>query len=765
MVTSNDETPDRSSPTPTKQVTRKNTVSVDWQHDLKRLQTGTHHDPFHFLGWQKINRGVLLRVFMPAAEQVKLGDKLFQRLEGSDCFELKLTIKSKNSDPHPLLDWQSKKDHQWYQTRTPYTFAPVLGELDLHLLGEGKHLQAWKVLGANLIDIEGVSGCLFAVWAPGVKRVSVVGNFNDWDGRRYPMRSRGETGIWELFVPGLSAGEAYKYEILSAHDQVVLKADPYGQQMFLRPRTDSCIPAKATYAWQDEQWLTEREQFDWQHQPISIYELHAGSWRKHPNGDFYSWRELAASLIPYVQELGYTHIELLPVSEHPLDMSWGYQVSGYYAPTARFGSPDELRFFIDQCHQNHIGVLLDWVPGHFPKDDWALARFTGEALYEYSDPRKGEHRDWGTLIFDYGRNEVKNFLLANALYWIEAFHIDGLRVDAVASMLYLDYSRSHGEWVANQYGGRENLEAIAFLREMNTVVHGQFKGVLTIAEESTSWPAVSRPVDIGGLGFSMKWNMGWMNDNLAYISQDPIYRKYHHNQLTFSQMYAWTENFMLPLSHDEVVHMKNSMLGKMPGDYWQKFANLRLFYAWQYAHPGKKLLFMGGEFAQWLEWDEKVELDWGLLSFPAHDSIKRLITDLNRLYRHYPAMHQFDFEPHGFRWIDCNDSQQSVLSLMRASATPGEEIIIVLNFTPVPRSGYRIGVPRYTAYQEVLNTDSHYYGGSNCGNAGLLAIQDTPWMGFSQSIELTLPPLGAVFLQASQTQGAENPPKHTDRQA
>ena len=439
---------------------------------------------------------------------------------------------------------------------------------------------------------------------------------------------------------------------------------------------------------------------------------------------------------------------MLPVAEHPLDESWGYQVSGYYAPTARYGSPDDLRQFIDACHQAGIGVLLDWVPAHFPKDDFALARFTGEPLYEHADPRRGEHQDWGTLIFDFGRNEVKNFLISNALYWVEEFHFDGLRVDAVASMLYLDYSRKPGEWLPNQHGGRENLEAITFLREMNTIVHGYYPGVLTIAEESTSWPAVSRPVEFGGLGFNMKWNMGWMHDNLTYIAQNPVHRKYHHNLLTFTQVYSYTENFVLPLSHDEVVHLKRSMLDKMPGDYWQAFASLRLFYAWQYAHPGKKLLFMGGEFGQWAEWNVKRELEWGLCSFPAHDSIRHVLRDLNRLYRDLPALHYYDFDGRGFQWIDCHDSDQSVLSLLRKGQKPEDKLIVLLNFTPVPRYRYRIGVPAATCYREVLNTDSEYYGGSNCGNAGVIPVQAHPWMGFEQSVEVTLPPLAALYLQA-----------------
>ena len=624
--------------------------------------------------------------------------------------------------------------------------ANLLSEFDLHLLMAGNHHHAWKILGAHLQTLDGVDGCRFAVWAPAAQRVSVIGDFNHWNGDANPMRCTGDSGVWEVFIPELQAGAAYKYEIINAHGQRHLKTDPYARQMFMRPETTSCVTGAEVYQWQDAAWIQAREQFDWQHQAISIYEVHAGSWRKHQDGRFYSWRELADSLIPYVKGLHYTHIELLPVAEHPLDESWGYQVSGYYAPTARYGTPDELRYFVDACHQAGIGVLLDWVPAHFPKDDFALARFMGEPLYEHADPRRGEHQDWGTLIFDFGRNEVRNFLLSNALYWIEEFHIDGLRVDAVASMLYLDYSRKAGEWLPNQYGGRENLEAIAFLRDMNAVVHGYFPGILTIAEESTAWPAVSRPVEIGGLGFSMKWNMGWMNDNLRYIEQNPIHRKYHHNLLTFSQMYAYAENFVLPLSHDEVVHLKHSMLDKMPGDYWQAFANLRLFYAWQYAHPGKKLLFMGGEFGQWAEWNVKRELDWALGSFPAHDSIRHLIADLNRLYREQAALHYYDFDGRGFQWIDCHDSDQSVLSLMRQADDAAESIIVVLNFTPVPRHGYRIGVPAATAYSEILNTDSQYYGGSNCGNAGWIPVQACPWMGFEQSIEVTLPPLAALFL-------------------
>ncbi|HPQ95731.1 MAG: 1,4-alpha-glucan branching protein GlgB [Thiothrix sp.] len=718
---------------------------------IQRLQSGSFHDPFSLLGWHPDRQGWVLRTFLPTAERVRSGGQRFERIEGTDCFELSLSragITREKLGQHPVLQYKDKTSGEWLEVICPYTFEPLIGDLDLHLFGQGRHHDIWTVLGAHLMKVDGVEGCQFAVWAPGVQRVSVIGNFNAWDGRRYPMRSRGESGIWELFIPGLPAGESYKFEILTRHGAIVKKTDPYARQMFLRPETTSCIPAVSTHGWQDGDWMDAREQSDWLHAPISIYELHAGSWRRHPDGSFYHWRELVDSLIPYVKALGYTHIELLPVSEHPLDASWGYQVSGYYAPTARLGSPDDFRHFVDQCHRHGIGVLLDWVPAHFPKDDFALARFIGEPLYEHADPRKGEHQDWGTLIFDYGRNEVRNFLLANALYWLQEFHIDGLRVDAVASMLYLDYSRQVGQWVPNRHGGRENLEAIEFLHELNRVVHGRFRGVLTIAEESTAWPAVSRPVDIGGLGFSMKWDMGWMNDNLTYIEEDPVYRKYHHNKLTFGFMYAFTENFVLPLSHDEVVHMKKSMLDKMPGDYWQKFANLRLFYGWQYAHPGKKLLFMGGEFGQWQEWSEARELDWNLLQFPAHDGLRALVRDLNRLYRTSPALNYYDFDGRGFRWIDCHDYEQSVVSLLRMGPTPADELVVVFNFTPVPRHGYRIGVPPARAYREVLNSDSAYYGGSNCGNQGQLPTRAEPWMGFDQSIELTLPPLGCVFLQA-----------------
>jgi 1,4-alpha-glucan branching enzyme len=718
------------------------------------IQQGQYHDPFEYLGRTIDTAGnTIIRAFLPAAESVDIDDVgHMQRIEGTDIFECHVPAQIEIPEHYQLV-WREKNSNRLHKTISPYSFLPQVGDLDIYLFAAGKHHHAWHFLGAHLKIIDGIKGCQFAVWAPHVKRVSIIGDFNGWDGRRHPMRCRGQSGIWELFIPGLQTNDVYKYEILSAHDTLVTKTDPYARQMAMRPDTTSLISAQENYRWEDSQWMRERRHFEWQHKPISIYEMHAGSWKRrthlHSKGDFLNWRVLARELIPYLQALNYTHVELLPVAEHPLDESWGYQVSGYYAPTARHGSPDDFRYFVDQCHQNNIGVILDWVPAHFPKDDFALAQFTGEPLYEHADPRRGEHQDWGTLIFDYGRNEVRNFLIANAVYWLEDFHIDGLRVDAVASMLYLDYSRNEGEWLPNEHGGRENLDAIDFLKELNTVVHQRFPGALTIAEESTSWPMVSRPVDIGGLGFSMKWNMGWMNDNLAYIEKDPVHRQHHHNNLTFSMMYAWTENFVLPLSHDEVVHLKKSMLSKMPGDYWQKMANLRLFYAWQYAHPGKKLLFMGGEMGQWDEWNSSKSLDWDLLGFESHAGIHRLLGDLNKLYREKPALHQYDFDAQGFQWLDCNDHEQSILSLLRQ----GEEgnVICVLNFTPVPREAYRVGVPASGQYQVLLNSDSTYYSGSDYGNAGLLNTESVAWMGFDQSIHLRLPPLGAVFLEQIQS--------------
>jgi 1,4-alpha-glucan branching enzyme len=593
--------------------------------------------------------------------------------------------------------------------------------------------------------VDGVPGVLFAVWAPNAERVSVVGPFNNWDGRWHPMRVRGHSGVWELFIPELDAGTLYKYEIRNRDSQeVFLKSDPYGQQFELRPATASIVVGKSAYAWQDAAWMKERTAHDWQHAPLSIYELHLGSWRRGPEGEPLSYRKAAEELVEYVKDMGFSHIELLPITEHPYDPSWGYQTTGYYAPTSRFGDPDDFRFLVDQCHQAGIGVILDWVPAHFPKDAHGLARFDGSALYEHEDPRLGEHQDWSTLIYNLGRAEVRNFLMSSAIFWLEEMHLDGLRVDAVASMLYLDYSRT--EWIPNKYGGRENLEAIDFLRQLNNAVHEAQPGTLMFAEESTSWPQVSHPVYTGGLGFDMKWNMGWMNDTLAYFSQDPVHRKYHHNNLTFSMLYAFTENFVLPFSHDEVVHGKQSMLHKMPGDEWQKFANLRLLYTYQFTHPGKKLLFMGTEFGQGLEWNNAQQLDWYVLEYPFHKGVRALTRDLLHLYHSAPALYRNEFDWQGFEWVDCHDADQSVLSFIRRS--DDDFLVVVLNFTPLPRYGYRIGVPEASGYLEIFNSDSEFYGGSNLGNgSGQLPIADTPWMDRPCSLELTLPPLAAIVLR------------------
>lgn len=563
------------------------------------------------------------------------------------------------------------------------------------------------------------------------------------------MQNRGGSGIWEIFIPGLKPGDLYKFEILGAHGHILLKADPYAFASELRPKTASVIWPLDGYQWHDEEWMQKRRTTDWLKQPVAIYEVHLGSWRRVPEegGRWLTYRELAETLIPYVEEMGYTHIELLPISEHPYDGSWGYQTIGYYAPTSRFGTPDDFKYFIDRCHQAGLGVILDWVPAHFPKDGHGLGFFDGTHLYEHADPRRGEHLDWGTLIFNYGRNEVRAFLLSNALFWADVYHIDGLRVDAVASMLYLDYSRPEGQWIPNQYGGRENLEAIDFIKRFNELMHGEYPGLTTHAEESTAWPMVSRPTYLGGLGFTFKWNMGWMHDMLQYMSKDPIYRKYHHNHLTFSLLYAFHENFILPFSHDEVVHGKRAMLDKMPGDLWQKFANLRLLYAYMYAHPGKKLLFMGGEFGQWREWNCHESLDWHLLAYDSHRQLQRLVQDLNRVYRSEPALYEVDFSWEGFEWIDFHDSEQSIVSFIRKAQDPDDFIVAAFNFTPVPREGYRIGVPRPGYYREIFNSDAAIYGGANVGNAGGVPAEELPWQGRPCSVLLTLPPLGAVYLK------------------
>ena len=612
-----------------------------------------------------------------------------------------------------------------------------------YLFNEGRNVQAYHFLGAHPQD----GGTAFRVWAPNAAQVSVVGDFNGWQGGVHVMHSLGRGGVWEALVPEAGLGSLYRFEITNRDSGALLiKSDPYARGFELRPGSAAYVVAPSQYRWSDAQWLQQRAAWDWQHAPLNIYEVHAGSWMRHADGRPYLWRELAERLIPYAVAQGYTHIELLPITEHPLDESWGYQATGYFAPTSRYGSPDDLRAFVDACHAAGLGVLLDWVPGHFPQDDWALARFDGTALYEHEDPRLGLHADWGTHIFNYGRHEVRSFLLSSAHWWLAEFHFDGLRVDAVASMLYLDYSREPGQWLPNRHGGRENLEAIDFLRELNTMVHGEFPGALTIAEESTAWPQVSRPTYVGGLGFSMKWNMGWMNDSLRYFQRDPLFRRWHHDEVTFGQVYAYSENFVLPLSHDEVVHGKGSLSGKMPGDPWQRFANLRLLLAWQAFTPGKKLMFMGGEFGQTREWSEGRELDWGLLADPAHAGVQRLAGDLNRLYRDLPALHSQDFASQGFEWIDCHDSEHSVLSWLRWGRD-GSFVVVAVNFTPAPLTGYRLGVPHAGRYVEVLNSDSTHYGGSDLGNGGAIEAIAGEWMRRPANLEITLPPLAAVLLR------------------
>ena len=617
----------------------------------------------------------------------------------------------------------------------------------LYLFNSGCNHAAYHLLGAH----PEACGTTFRVWAPNAGSVSVVGDFNDWRGGVDTLEPMNDSGVWAGTVARARPGSLYRFEIINRHNgNKLIKSDPYARGFEHRPGSAAYVAPPSCHVWQDAEWLARRANWDWQHAPVNIYEVHAGSWLRHPDGKPYLWNELADTLIPYVVAQGYTHLELLPITEHPLDESWGYQTTGYFAPSSRYGSPDDLRAFIDACHQAGLGVLLDWVPGHFPQDDWALARFDGTALYEHEDPRLGLHVDWGTHIFNYGRHEVRSFLMSSAHWWLSEFHFDGLRVDAVASMIYLDYSRKPGEWIPNQYGGRENLDAIDFLKQLNTMVHAEFPGALTIAEESTAWPLVSRPTYLGGLGFSMKWNMGWMNDSLRYFARDSVFRRWHHDELTFGQMYAYSENFVLPLSHDEVVHGKGSLLGKMPGDDWQRYANLRLLLAWQMLTPGKKLMFMGGEFGQQREWSEARELDWSLTKLAANAGLKQLSADLNHLYRQLPALHSQDFEAGGFEWIDCHDAEHSVLAWLRWG-NDGSFVVIAANFTPQPQIGYRLGVPLAGEYVEVLNTDSTFYGGSNLGNGGALQAASGEWMRRPANIEVTIPPLGMIILQAAGT--------------
>jgi 1,4-alpha-glucan branching enzyme len=712
--------------------------------ELQRIIEAKHHDPFSVLGKHQIRGKTIVRAYIPHAEEVIIaeGNLPMQRIEGTDIFIWE--GKEEIPDRYRFI-WKDKQSLHQHISYDPYCFPPQTSDFDRHLFNEGKHHHAYRFLGARSHKVEEVGGVLFVVWAPNAERVSVVGDFNRWDGRMHSMRVHGSSGIWELFIPNVEIGTLYKYEIRNRHAGTIhLKADPYGQQFELRPNTASIVPKPNDFAWTDKAWLEHRAQRDWLHAPMSIYEVHLGSWWRGPEGELLNYRELAHKLVSYVLEMGFSHIELLPITEHPYDASWGYQTTGYYAPSSRYGSPDDFRYFINYCHEHNVGVFLDWVPAHFPKDAHGLARFDGTPLYEHEDPRKGEHLDWATLIYNYGRHEVRNFLVSSAVYWIEECHIDGLRVDAVASMLYLDYSRT--DWVPNEFGGRENLDAIAFLRELNTVVHGSFPGALVMAEESTSWPQVTRPIEIGGLGFSMKWNMGWMNDTLSYISKESIYRKYHQNMLTFSMLYAFTENFLLPFSHDEVVHGKKGMLNKMPGDRWQQFANLRVLYTYMFTHPGKKLLFMGTEFGQGNEWNSANSLDWYALDYPEHQGIQRLVRDLNCLYHQSSALHYYEFEWQGFDWVDCHDAEQSILVYLRKNES--DVLVVAINFTPVPRYDYRIGLPQAGAYQEILNSDAACYGGANLGNGERdLIAENKPWMDKPYSMLITIPPLGGVVFK------------------
>jgi 1,4-alpha-glucan branching enzyme len=726
--------------------------------EVQQILQGKHHDPFNLLGAHKVTLegkpAVSVRAFLPHAvsaavvstasdpvlEMVKVDpegffEAIFEETEEIFVYRLRLTDESGNT----------------WDVWDPYSFWPVLSDFDIYLYSEGKLLESYKHLGAHPWKCGDVSGVLFAVWAPNASRVSVVGDFNSWDGRRHPMRSRGLSGLWELFVPDLADGEKYKYEILSRDgNNLYLKADPQAFYSEMRPQTASIVYDLDRYVWEDAEWVSSHSKEGILRQPISIYEVHAGSWRRKGGrtGPWLSYRELAHELVAYVKDMGFTHVELMPVSEHPLDQSWGYQTTGYYSVTSRFGTPSDFQYFVDFCHRNGIGVIVDWVPAHFPMDEHGLRYFDGTHLYEHSDPRKGEHQDWGTAIFNFGRTEVRNFLISNALFWLEKYHVDGLRVDAVASMIYLDYSRQPGEWIPNRYGGNENLEAISFLRELNIVVHGRHPNALMIAEESTSWPGVSRPAHLGGLGFTLKWNMGWMHDMLSYFSKDPIHRRFHQSNLTFALLYAFTENFALVFSHDEVVHMKGSMISKMPGDDWQKFANLRALYAYMYAFPGKKLLFMGDEFGQWSEWNSDCGLDWNLLQYDPHRKLQACVRDLNRLYRELPQLHTVDFHYSGFEWIDFADSDHSIASFLRNAADYQNSVIVVGNFTPVPRTGYRIGVPRGGPYNVLFNSDAEAYGGGNMGNGHTVQAEPIGCQGRPYSLNLTLPPLAVLYLQA-----------------
>jgi 1,4-alpha-glucan branching enzyme len=734
---------------------------------------GYHENPFEILGPHEIEqsgrRAMAVRAYLPEAQRAWVVDpahgetRPMRRIHPAGLYEAVCPVDANDDSqsmsalaPNSLLPgpnrYQLRVTYKSGETHTmhdPYAFAPMLTDYDLHLLGEGTHWRSYERLGAHLRNTDGIAGVNFAVWAPNAESVSVVGDFNVWDRRNHAMRKHIPSGVWELFIPGINVGTRYKYSVKFRGGHVIDKCDPYGFAAEIPPRTANIVTDLDTHQWNDAEWISRRPERNALDAPMSIYEVHLGSWRRDPgNPDrWLSYRELAPQLADYCRQMGFTHVQLLPVSEHPFTGSWGYQTTGYYAATSRYGTPQDFMYLVDVLHQNGIGVIIDWVPAHYPKDDHGLRHFDGTPLYEHADPRKGEHPDWGTMIFNYGRNEVRNFLLSNALFWLDKYHIDGLRVDAVASMLYLDYSRKDGEWEPNCFGGRENLEAIDFLKKFNEEVHLQYPGVLTIAEESTAWTGVSRPTYLGGLGFSLKWNMGWMNDTREYMHKEPIHRKFHHDELTFSLIYAFTENFCLPLSHDEVVHGKGSLLDQMPGDLWQRFANLRLTYGYMWTHPGKKLLFMGGEFGQWHEWNCNESLQWHLLQWQSHQGVQRYLADLNALYRREPALHQVDFDWFGFEWIDCHNWQDSVLSFLRKGKDPQDYLLVCCNFTPVPRIGYKIGVPEACWFEEISNSDSTFYGGGDMGNGGGIQAMPTESHGRPASMEVTLPPLSTVVFK------------------
>jgi 1,4-alpha-glucan branching enzyme len=722
------------------------------KQELKALVEGYHGDVFSVLGIHRVvnkkKEMLQVRTLQPDAKTVAVIDAADNRtslshIEGTPVFEGLFETDTALKDYKLEIEYNNGSNRV---IRDPYSFNSLISDYDLQLWGEGNHTKAYEFMGAHVRELNGSSGVHFVVAAPSAARVSVVGSFNNWDGRCHVMRKYVDQGIWEIFIPGLEEGNQYKYEIKPhGFGPPFLKSDPYGFYYEKRPKTASVIKNIDTFSWSDEKWMKKRS--PGRDKPVSVYELHLGSWKRHiKDNSFYTYRELAGHLIPYVLDLGYTHIELLPIAEHPYDPSWGYQITGYFAPTSRFGDPEEFMFFVNECHRNDLGVIIDWVPAHFTKDDHGLREFDGTHLYEHADPRQGEHRDWGTKIFNFGRVEVKNFLLSNALFWLEKYHIDGLRVDAVASMLYLDYSRETGDWIPNKFGGRENLEAIEFLKKFNELAHKEFPGVVTFAEESTSWPMVSHPTYLGGLGFDYKWNMGWMNDTLKYIEVDPLYRKYHHNQLTFSLIYAFSETFILPFSHDEVVHLKKSMLSKMPGDNWQKFANLRLLMGYQYCHPGKKLLFMGSEFGQWGEWNCEQELDWPLLQHETHQGIKKTVQTLNQVYKSEKALHQLDFDWNGFKWLDFSDVDQSVISFIRFAENRDDFVICAFNFTPRTHHDYIFGVPRHGSYKEIFNSDDPGFGGSGVINTAIHSTEGE-WHGEPAHISVSLPPLGCIIIK------------------